>query len=610
MLERASGPSVSATAARVPGAFGCAVVRRAALRLAVTVVACIGRPSMALESEPVVFRLAARTESQIRVVLYDASQGPSAGIAGAQFQYLGVDGLERGTADADGAFTLMLTLSDGDYLPVWGFALGFLPSLQVFRVDEVRRAGMIHIGLQPAAPRVDSEIRGVVSDASRGSGAPIANATVDYVYYSYEDAFPEIHGSLLTDAEGRYAFHVPLGPSDYVALSVSAPGFATFSTYAAPSQVLAGMAFDVALAPVGGEVEIAPANLSLECTSSFDVTISNTSATGETAVILFVAVAFHYGEGVYGQEFTVDLSQIHFPLALASGDHITFPVTFHSGGQFPSRVTLTVVSGARNGNVAAAYFGNNAGCHPSCVGDCDGDGIVSIGDLVRGVALALGELVAAPCLAVDTNSDLTVSIAELVAAVRHALDGCEPGEATPTPTLHVPFTPTSGFGPTRTASPTATMVGTIPPTPQSDAVSALQTAIDAVCHLNGPGPTDSSARPSEHGYTLHCWPSPGHETRAELVRYTDVDSAAAQFAQASEPGEPRDFHDVPAAYWETPFHSEGADRYLVWQLGCWVVSVHSFDDTHFAIAPQPFALSEAVFSNARELLLAECPTAE
>jgi len=402
---------------------------------------------------------------------------------------------------------------------------------------------------------------------------------------------------------------VPLGPTDYVELTVSAPGFATFSTYAAASQVLAGMAFDIALAPVGGELDIEPANLSLQCTSSFDVTIRNTSAAGESAVILFVAVAFHYGEGVYGQEFTVDLSQIHFPLSLASGDHIAFPVTFHAGGQFPSRVTLTVVSGARNGNVAAAYFGHNAGCHPTCVGDCDRDGIVSIDELVRGVAMALGESAAASCAAADTNSDLIVSIAELVTAVRHALDGCEPGEATPTPTLAAPFTPTSGFGPTRTASPTATMVGTIPPTPRSDAVSALQTAIDEVCHLNGPGPTDSSARTADSGYTLHCLPGPGHETRVELIRYADVEHAAAQFVAASEPGEPRDFHDLPAAYWETPFH-EGANRYLVWQLGCWVVSVHSFDDTHFAIAPQPFPLSEVVFSDARDLLLTECPIAQ
>src|SRR5262249_15993964 len=173
-----------------------------------------------------------------RVLLFDGWLGPAAGITGAQFQYGSADGLQRGTAGADGTFTLLLTLPDDDYLPVWGFALGYLPSLQAFRVAEVRRAGMIQIGLQPAAPRGGSGIHGVGSDAARGSGAPLANATVDYVYHSYEDAFPEIHGSLLTDTEGRYAFHVPLGPTDYVELSVSASGFGTFSTYAAASQVL------------------------------------------------------------------------------------------------------------------------------------------------------------------------------------------------------------------------------------------------------------------------------------------------------------------------------------------------------------------------------------
>ncbi|MEO8602813.1 MAG: imelysin family protein [bacterium] len=65
----------------------------------------------------------------------------------------------------------------------------------------------------------------------------------------------------------------------------------------------------------------------------------------------------------------------------------------------------------------------------SCAGDCDGDGSVSIGDLVSGVNLALGS--GGDCDAVDTNTDGEVSISELVTAVTNALDGCTPvGPAT------------------------------------------------------------------------------------------------------------------------------------------------------------------------------------
>ena len=160
---------------------------------------------------------------------------------------------------------------------------------------------------------------------------------------------------------------------------------------------------------------------------------------------------------------------------------------------------------------------------------------------------------------------------------------------------------------TPTPTPTATGVATFPATPTTDGVAVLQGVIEQACHINGPGPTDESARATKHGYTLHCLPSAGHEMRADLVRYADVETAGAQFAAASEPGAARSFHELPAAFWETPFGSfDGANRYLVWQLDCWVVTVHSFDDTHFSVAPQPVTLSDAIIAAASELLRGEC----
>jgi hypothetical protein len=67
---------------------------------------------------------------------------------------------------------------------------------------------------------------------------------------------------------------------------------------------------------------------------------------------------------------------------------------------------------------------------PSCPGDCNGDGNVSIAELVRGVVGALG---GAGCEAFDRNGDGTIAVNELIVAVNAALHGC-PIAATPTAT--------------------------------------------------------------------------------------------------------------------------------------------------------------------------------
>ncbi|HSP96947.1 MAG TPA: dockerin type I domain-containing protein [Candidatus Dormibacteraeota bacterium] len=61
---------------------------------------------------------------------------------------------------------------------------------------------------------------------------------------------------------------------------------------------------------------------------------------------------------------------------------------------------------------------------PTCVGDCNGDGMVSVADLIVGVNIALGNQPIANCPAFDVNGDGMVSISELIAAVGNALDGC------------------------------------------------------------------------------------------------------------------------------------------------------------------------------------------
>lgn len=61
---------------------------------------------------------------------------------------------------------------------------------------------------------------------------------------------------------------------------------------------------------------------------------------------------------------------------------------------------------------------------PGCSGDCDGDGALSINELILAVRIALGEEDASACGSIDANGDGAVAIDELIAAVSRALGGC------------------------------------------------------------------------------------------------------------------------------------------------------------------------------------------
>lgn len=59
-----------------------------------------------------------------------------------------------------------------------------------------------------------------------------------------------------------------------------------------------------------------------------------------------------------------------------------------------------------------------------CAGDCDFGGAVTVDELTTAVRIALGDVGAGQCAAVDLNLDGVVSVDELVAAVGSALAGC------------------------------------------------------------------------------------------------------------------------------------------------------------------------------------------
>jgi hypothetical protein len=85
--------------------------------------------------------------------------------------------------------------------------------------------------------------------------------------------------------------------------------------------------------------------------------------------------------------------------------------------------------------------------HAECA-DCNGDGRVGIGDLITGVGIILGTAALSSCAAIDADDSGSVTIAELIAAVSQALDGCAAASPTPTPTP----TPENQLPPTEAAA--------------------------------------------------------------------------------------------------------------------------------------------------------------
>lgn len=97
-------------------------------------------------------------------------------------------------------------------------------------------------------------------------------------------------------------------------------------------------------------------------------------------------------------------------------------------------LTLTAAPARADGDLAAvaraaiaeALAGHEAGglAGVPCPGDCDGDGRITVNELIRAVGIALGQVDPSDCQGLDTSRNGRVDVTELVAAVGRALNGC------------------------------------------------------------------------------------------------------------------------------------------------------------------------------------------
>lgn len=114
---------------------------------------------------------------------------------------------------------------------------------------------------------------------------------------------------------------------------------------------------------------------------------------------------------------------------------------------------------------AVLVAGRAGGATGACPGDCNGDGIVTINEVIQGVTIALGQSPVSICPQIDQNGDGLVTVGELVVAVTALLDGCPPvptaTASRPTPTAQPSLTSSPAV--TVTSTPTATATVNLPP---------------------------------------------------------------------------------------------------------------------------------------------------
>ena len=217
----------------------------------------------------------------------------------------------------------------------------------------------------------------------------------------------------------------------------------------------------------------------------------------------------------------------------------------------------------------------------ACPCDCNDDGTATINELIAALNVALGVAPASQCPSFPDcgGDDVCVLINSLVQCVNAALSGCP---ADPTPTV-VPGS--------------ATLPALL------DAV-APDICADVVLSFGG----SIEVTPGDDTGEIGCNSFVGHEGWVRLTRYTSATTAAAVFGAASD-GEAVDavgggeLRNLVAR----DSRSGGTLQDWRWLRGCWIATGHAFDDTHFAIAPQPHASAALIAASPLFAdLLAQC----
>ncbi len=92
--------------------------------------------------------------------------------------------------------------------------------------------------------------------------------------------------------------------------------------------------------------------------------------------------------------------------------------------------TVNVLAAAQDtgriyaGTAGRGVFAFEPGCMEPLIGDCNGDGVVTVDEVLTGISIALGDVSLLRCAAFDDNLDGDVTVDEILAALDRALTGC------------------------------------------------------------------------------------------------------------------------------------------------------------------------------------------
>jgi hypothetical protein len=325
----------------------------------------------------------------------------------------------------------------------------------------------------------ESIVSGRVYNLDRGEGVPINRAAI--TFRNLNRAGAGASGVAVSDVNGDFAFAIVVGSRDMVQLTAGATGFEVFTTSERADQLVGrDPAVEIGLgAPSPGRHRIrgqlvTGAGCALPA-ADVQVRLRRASLTTRSNA----SGAFHF-DGLVDGDYIVRVGRqdLELPVTVAGQDQeVTFcldcpelptvsPDEARPGSTLrvegpecaalrPKRlltvyfddalvastetdsyggfeVEVPVPRYATAGPHRVRVFTENAGeiastqieVEAGCPGDCDRDGEVTISEVLRGVALALGT----PTLPCPAYGEPPVTIDELVRAVDGALNGCDAGE--------------------------------------------------------------------------------------------------------------------------------------------------------------------------------------
>jgi hypothetical protein len=188
----------------------------------------------------------------------------------------------------------------------------------------------------------------------------------------------------------------------------------------------------------------------------FAVVIENAQCTNRTRCLCPTAAEHTRADFVnivvYGPKTVPDPGPVEIPV-LPDGELLSLTMRIAAGA--PEEIPLHVFAATDNGTPERPQFaanmslGDQIACDvtgdaqgrsrvaftdgqvtvggtppPGCVGDCNGNRVVVINELITGVNMALGNLPITECAPFNPNNDNQISINELIQGVNNASNGC------------------------------------------------------------------------------------------------------------------------------------------------------------------------------------------